>query len=315
MQSNNLIKESVDEFTTVQSKKPRRNLEEMLTPQKPRVETMPGAPKKSRRNFDEMVTPQKPKVETIPDAPKKPRRNFDELATPQKPKVLTMPDAPKKPRRNFDDMIFDEKPNIRDDKEHSDNPFQKVERKNKKDSNVLEIIKIIPQKKNVNINDKELFPELNTNSTIVPEIKKSAWNVFNPSLLEGSNIPKNNTTFKNPLKVIVTVSENITKPTEKIDSDEEYSEENSSESDEFYIEPPPEDSDIEFMRELYFRYNEVAKEIDFIKKTMNYSDIKHCRFLRQKQIELINLEEEISYNESIDDEINDQYILPYYNNY
>ena len=192
--------------------------------------------------------------------------------------------------------------------------------------------KPIPQKP-VDLNNSSLFPSLG-NSLV--EIKKiSAWNVFNPTLLqtEDKSIPKlvekkikisrpvNNSVSVNNSVVVNSVLVNsvlvnsvlVNSDSEDYDDSNDYDnyiEEDDAENND---EEDTEDSEEAYMREQYYKHDQLLDDIEYVKKNYNKYNKDHVRFLHQLECDFAEIEDEIYRYQQLENEMEKNY-GPYYRN-
>lgn len=170
---------------------------------------------------------------------------------------------------------------------------------------------------NVNTNDSNLFPTLVKTTA---DIKKlSVWNVFNPTILEKNNEPivikqTQVTKLVEPINNQPSIGTNILKQNKDEDDDDEdeYYEYNSEDNDE-EEDYEEEDEEIVYIREKYYKRDELINDIKFVKDKFNKKNIDHVRYLHQLECELANIEDEIYRFEDLENEMERIY-GPYYRN-
>jgi hypothetical protein len=170
--------------------------------------------------------------------------------------------------------------------------------------------------KTININDSESFPTLNKATTDIKKV--SVWNVFNPILTEQNDKPiqiksgpivieksvqkfvENKTTINN--SYVYNSDEEI-----HTSGDEYYEEE----EDDYYEQE--EDSEITYMREKYYKRDELLYNIQIVKEKFNKRNIDHVTFLNKLERDLATIEDEIYRYEELENEMERIY-GPFYNN-
>lgn len=294
---------------------------DIFTPTKqPTDDGWTNAPKKSRRNLDALgenitqpvIENKQFKNESLVFGNK---RNNRELSGLEEEILQSQQKKNPKSGRNLDlfgEQIMEEQ-NIRNEK------FAKRENYKKHSYQKYEYAPepVIEKKEiNVNTNDSDLFPTLGKSTVDVKKL--SVWNVFNPTVLVKNDSPvvKQTPTFKLVEKKIDTNPTVLNNSTQNYydnedDTDQEYYNEDEEEYEDEYEED--EDSDIVYIREKYYKRDELVDNIQFVKKNFNKRNIDHVRFLHQLECELANIEDEIYRFEDLENEMENIY-GPYYRN-
>jgi len=167
----------------------------------------------------------------------------------------------------------------------------------------------------VNINDSESFPTLNKATTDVKKV--SVWNVFNPILAEQNDKPIQiksvpvviEKAVQKPVDNKTTVNTNYVYNTDEeiyTSEDDDYDEED----DDYEQE---EDAEITFMREKYYKRDELLYDIQIVKEKFNKRNIDHVKFLNKLEFDLATVEDEIYRYEELENEMERIY-GPFHNN-
>jgi hypothetical protein len=294
---------------------------EIFTPTKPPVDDgWTNAPKKSRRNLDalgENITQpvfenKQFKNESVVLGNK---RNNRELSGLEEEILQSQQQKNTKSGRNLDlfgEQIMQEQ-NIRNEKfaKHENYKKHSYQRYEYPPEPVVEKKEI-----NVNMNDSDLFPTLGKSAVDVKKL--SVWNVFNPTVLVKNETPvvKQTPNFKlveKSMEPNTTVLNNSTQNYYDNGDDEDDDQEYYNEDEEEYEYEEDEDSDIVYMREKYYKRDEILDNIQFVKNNFNKQNIDHVRFLHQLECELANIEDEIYRFEDLENEMENIY-GPYYRN-
>jgi len=168
--------------------------------------------------------------------------------------------------------------------------------------------------KTIDVNDSELFPTLNKGTTDIKKV--SVWNVFNPIITEQNSKPIQ---IKSVPIVIEKPVQKLVESKTPVNSGYVYNpdEEIYTSEDEYYDEEDDdyeqeEDLEITYMREKYYKREELLYNIQTVKEKFNKRNIAHVKFLNKLERDLATIEDEIYRYEELENEMERIY-GPFYN--